>query len=77
LAPSSPTILPLPAHYDPANAAAWSYHPDQAELFAAATAWRERHQIPPSSQERVNVHLLLVDCQIFFPSFWIDGECAH
>jgi hypothetical protein len=59
----SPTILPLPAHYDPANAAAWSYHPDQAALFAAATAWRDRYQIPASGQDRVNLHLLLVDCQ--------------
>ena len=28
--------LPLPAHYDPAHAAAWSYAPDQAALASTA-----------------------------------------
>lgn len=70
--------LPLPAFYDPKNAARWGYHPDEAALHAAATAWRKAHGIKPSASDAQNVHLLLIDVQkdFCFPqgSLYVAGR---
>jgi nicotinamidase-related amidase len=55
--------LPLPAHFDPANAERPDYVPDQAKLLLAAEDWRRQHGIPPSSEDQFVLHLLLVDMQ--------------
>lgn len=68
----------LPPFYDPAHAADWSYQPDQQALFEAAQAWRRRHDIRPSSEDRRRVHLLLIDLQrdFCFPrgSLYVGGR---
>jgi nicotinamidase-related amidase len=70
--------LPLPAHYDPAQAAAWSYAPDQAALATAAARWRAEHAIRPSASDERRVHLLLIDVQkdFCFPegSLYVAGR---
>src|SRR3954469_21770660 len=55
--------LPLPAFFDPAHAASWSYRPDETALAAAGAAWRTRHQLRPSAADESRVHLLLIDVQ--------------
>lgn len=70
--------LPLPPFYDPANAASWSYAPDQGALFDAAQEWRREHAIAPASNDRAKVHLVLVDVQkdFCFPrgSLFVGGR---
>ncbi|MBS2023099.1 MAG: nicotinamidase [Deltaproteobacteria bacterium] len=55
--------LPLPAFYDPKNAARWDHRADAQRLFDAATDWRRAHQLKPSATDEVNLHLLLIDVQ--------------
>lgn len=55
--------LPVPPHYDPANASKWSYRPDQHALFTQAIQWRREHDIKPASATDFNLHLLLIDVQ--------------
>src|SRR5262249_43651514 len=57
------TQLPLPPHYDPANAGRWEYSPDQMALFQGATEWRRQHEIQPSAAASFDLHLLLIDVQ--------------
>lgn len=70
--------LPLPAHYDPADAARWGYRPDEAALAASAPGWREHHAIRPSGSDERRVHLLLIDVQkdFCFPegSLYVAGR---
>lgn len=70
--------LPLPAHYAPAQAAAWGYQPDQAALAVAAARWRSEHAIKPSAGDERRVHLLLIDVQkdFCFPegSLFVAGK---
>jgi nicotinamidase-related amidase len=69
---------PVPAHYDPAQAASWAYRPDEAALAPAAAAWRKRHAIRPSGADERRVHLLLIDVQkdFCFPegSLYVAGR---
>jgi nicotinamidase-related amidase len=55
--------LPVPSFYEPERAGEWSYSPDQGALFSSATEWRRRHGIRPWHEDRLRVHLLLVDLQ--------------
>jgi nicotinamidase-related amidase len=55
--------LPIPAHFNPANAESWSYRPDVASLFDAAVEWRKIHQLEPAGSMKFDLHLLLVDEQ--------------
>lgn len=61
--PIDTSPLPLPPHFDAANAARWDYSPDQTALFTHANEWRREHQIPPAGQAPFDLHLLLVDVQ--------------
>jgi nicotinamidase-related amidase len=60
---SAPRTLPLPPFYQPRNAEAYEYRPDQLEIFGQAGPWRERHRIPPAGADKSKVHLLLIDVQ--------------
>lgn len=70
--------LPLPAHYDPAQAAAWAYRPDETALATAAAAWRRTHGLKPAGADERRVHLLLIDVQkdFCFPegSLYVAGR---
>lgn len=55
--------LPLPAFFDPANAASWTYRPDAARLSDAASELRRAHGIRPSGEDAETLHLLLIDVQ--------------
>jgi nicotinamidase-related amidase len=55
--------LPIPTHYQAANAGRWDYRPDQGALFGAATSWRQQHKIQPAGSSTFDLHLLLIDCQ--------------
>jgi len=70
--------LPLPTHYDPAQAASWAYRPDDAALAGAAAGWRAAHQLRPSGSDERRVHLLLIDVQkdFCFPegSLYVAGR---
>jgi nicotinamidase-related amidase len=72
------TPLPLPAHYDRAQAASWAYRPDETGLAQAAAAWRKTHAIKPSGADERRVHLLLIDVQkdFCFPegSLYVAGR---
>ncbi len=75
------TTLPIPAHYDPAQAASWAYRPDEAALATAAAAWRKRHGVRPSGADERRVHLLLIDVQkdFCFPegSLYVAGRSGQ
>lgn len=70
--------LPLPSHYDPADAARWSYRPDEAALATAAADWRRAHAVRPAGSDERRVHLLLIDVQkdFCFPegSLYVAGR---
>ena len=70
--------LPLPDHYDPADAARWGYRPDEAGLATAAATWRATHQVRPSGSDERRLHLLLIDVQkdFCFPegSLYVAGR---
>lgn len=55
--------LPIPSHFDPDNAANWSYSPDLARLFYSAQEWRKKYNIPPAGATSFDLQLLLVDEQ--------------
>jgi nicotinamidase-related amidase len=55
--------LPLPAFYDAAHAAEWSYRPDTQATFAAAQAWRRLHGLSAAAADGRRALLLLVDLQ--------------
>jgi nicotinamidase-related amidase len=73
--------LPLPAFFDPGNAARKEYAPDQLRLFAEAAEWRRVHAITPAALDRRNVHLLLIDVQkdFCFPdgSLYVAGRSGR
>jgi nicotinamidase-related amidase len=75
------TETPTPDFYDPANAASWTYGPDQQALFAAAHQYRRAHGIPASADDEVRVHLLAVDVQkdFCFPegSLYVGGRSGR
>ncbi len=70
--------LPLPGFHDPANAARWSYRPDESALAAEATRFRGDHGIRPAGEDRRRIHLLLIDVQkdFCFPegSLYVGGR---
>ncbi|MCS6912861.1 MAG: nicotinamidase [Myxococcales bacterium] len=70
--------LPLPPHYDSANAARWDHRPDEEAMFAAACAWASQHGIAPAAADRRRIHLLLIDVQkdFCFPqgSLYVGGR---
>jgi nicotinamidase-related amidase len=55
--------LPIPECYNPANARAWSYRPDQNALMALAGKWMQEHSIIPSSWQEMNINFLGIDFQ--------------
>lgn len=73
--------LPVPPFYDPANAAAWSYRPDQQAVFDAAQAWSREHGLKPAGEDGRRVHLLLIDLQkdFCFPegSLYVGGRSGR
>lgn len=71
--------LPLPTHYDPANAAKWAYGPNQMDLFSSAYLWAKVHGVRPSGSDKTKLLLLLIDVQKDFgfpPVFDKDGNHA-
>ncbi len=77
--PLSP--LPLPSHYQPADAGRWSYRPDDAQLATAAVDWRRQHGVRPAASDEHRVHLLLIDVQkdFCFPegSLYVGGRSGR
>lgn len=55
--------LPLPGFYVPERAGSWTYRVDMSRVIADAESWRRCHSIAPGSEDRVQIHLLLVDLQ--------------
>ncbi|MEW5734365.1 MAG: nicotinamidase [Thermodesulfobacteriota bacterium] len=41
----------------------YEYAPDHQQVFARAREWRESHGMAPSSTDRRNIHLVLIDMQ--------------
>ncbi|MBL8625086.1 MAG: nicotinamidase [Myxococcales bacterium] len=70
--------LPLPSHYQPADAGRWGYRPDEAMLATTAADWRAQHQVRPAASDERRVHLLLIDVQkdFCFPegSLYVAGR---
>lgn len=73
--------LPVPPFYDPGSAARWDHRPDQQRLFDLSAEWRARHAIPPAGEDRLRVHLLLIDLQkdFCFPegSLYVGGRSGR
>ncbi|MEZ4401141.1 MAG: nicotinamidase [Kofleriaceae bacterium] len=73
-----PSSLPLPSHYQPADAGRWGYRPDEAALAASAATWRADHGVRPAAADERRVHLLLIDVQkdFCFPegSLYVGGR---
>lgn len=73
--------LPVPAFFDPKNAARWEYAPDQQRLFADATEWRRAQSLTPAAADKQNIHLLLIDVQkdFCFPkgSLYVGGRSGQ
>jgi nicotinamidase-related amidase len=59
----STTTLPIPRHFDPANAEVWGYTPSAAALFEAAQDWTLQYQIQPATLDTVRIVLCLIDGQ--------------
>lgn len=78
---TSPRELPMPAFYAAENAARYGYRPNHTLLLEEATAFRERHGVAPSGEDRRNVHLLLIDVQkdFCFPegSLFVGGRSGR
>src|SRR5690606_3733539 len=55
--------LPVPDFYDTNNAGRWDYRPDEQAVFERAVAWRDEHGLRPAAEDRLRVHLLLIDLQ--------------
>ena len=81
LAAGAAAELPVPRFYDTANAARWSYRPDQEQLFRDATAWARNYVIAPSGSDTTRVALLLIDLQrdFCFPegSLYVGGRSGR
>jgi len=59
--------LPVPGHYDKANAYRFDYHVgDIFKLQQQAVEWSKTHQLHYISNDRVKIHLLVVDQQFDF-----------
>lgn len=73
--------LPLPPHFDPAQARCWACRPDVQALLAAAQEWRREHDIPPAAADTRTVHLLVIDAQkdFCFPdgSLYVGGRSGE
>ena len=73
--------LPLPALYDAAHAAQWSYRPDTQAVFDAAQAWRRRHGLSDAAADGRRTLLLLVDLQKDFclpaGSLYVGGRSGR
>ena len=74
----SAKALPIPAFFNPENAAKWAYSPDQQALFDPANDWRRQHDIKPSTKDIARIHLLLIDVQrdFCFPegTLYVGGQ---
>ena len=55
--------LPIPDFYNADNAGRWDYRPDEHAVFERAVAWRDEHRLRPAAEDRLRVHLLLIDLQ--------------
>lgn len=71
--------LPLPAHYDPANARRAGHAvTDAVALQRGAEAWRKAHGVKPAGGDARRVHLLVIDAQrdFSFPegSLYVAGR---
>lgn len=70
--------LPLPVHYDAANARRWSYEPDAPALLRGAGSFRREHGIRSAAADRSRTLLLLIDEQrdFCFPqgSLYVGGR---
>jgi nicotinamidase-related amidase len=59
--------LPLPDHYDSANARSKDHHVENAHhLLQRAVEWRQRHGLKPAGTDQKRVHLLVLDPQYDF-----------
>ena len=72
--------LPLPAHYEAANAARWTYGPSK-RVQDDATDWAKIHGIKPASTDKDNVHFLVIDAQKSFcmpdGELWVAGRSGQ
>ena len=79
--PATPAALPLPAFYDPKNAARFDFRADAQALFAEADAFRGAHSLQSASADEFNLHLLLIDVQkdFCFPegSLYVGGRSGR
>ena len=61
------TMLPVPAFFNPKNAAEFNYAPNAGDLLAAAQTYRAKHAIPTLAgslrAKAARVHLLGIDLQ--------------
>ena len=55
--------VPMPAFFNPANAARWGYRPTMSQVFAEAQMLRKRMAQKPAAKDDKKVHLLLIDVQ--------------
>src|SRR4051794_32996425 len=73
--------LPLPTFFEPRRAGEWSYRPDAAMLLGEAHAFRRAHGVTAAAQDRLTVHLLLIDVQrdFCFPegSLFVAGRSGR
>ncbi len=56
-------IHETPIFYDPANVPLSTYRPDAGTIAAEAETWRERHDIRPSTDDRLRIEILAIDMQ--------------
>lgn len=56
-------LMPLPPGFRAEKAASWMYTPDMTTILEEAGRWRRLHDIPPASQDKKRVIMLLVDLQ--------------
>jgi nicotinamidase-related amidase len=73
--------LPVPAFFQPDNAARWAYSPNQQKVFDEATGWRKQHGIRAAASDEIDLHLLLIDLQrdFCFPegSLYVAGRSGQ
>jgi nicotinamidase-related amidase len=78
MATSRNTTLPLPSHFNAADAANYHYQADSSALSATAESWRKQHGITAAASDQRKVHLLLIDVQkdFCFPegSLYVGGR---
>ena len=56
-------LMPLPPGFRAEKAASWMYSPDTTSMLEEAGRWRRLHDIPPASQDKKRIAMLLVDLQ--------------